>query len=158
MKWWGRRSSASATRVAYRLPDGSDGGWLNYTCAAPFSVLLRTTAPDGSLRRAYYQAVQPIDATRTRLFFMVRSRETDPGELAAQRDVEEVVQAEDLRMNASLPPAPVLPRRWPSTSTSGPTATASSTVASSATCSPPIPPHRTESTPWPCSATSPTPM
>jgi hypothetical protein len=77
-------------------------GWLRYTYAAPFTVLLRSEEPDGGLRQSFFQAVQPIDVRRTRLFFIVRVPETDPAELAELRDVEEVVQQEDLWITAAL--------------------------------------------------------
>jgi nitrite reductase/ring-hydroxylating ferredoxin subunit len=80
----------------------STEGWLRYTYAAPFTVLLRSEEPDGLLRQSFFQAIQPIDECRTRLFFIVRVLETDPallGELLAQ---EEVVQQEDLWITAAL--------------------------------------------------------
>lgn len=80
----------------------STEGWLRYTYAAPFTVLLRSEEPDGALRQSFFQAIQPIDERRTRLFFMVRVPETDPtmvSELLAQ---EEIVQQEDLWITAAL--------------------------------------------------------
>ena len=77
-------------------------GWLRYTYAAPFTVLLRSEEPDGTLRQSFFQAVQPIDERRTRLFFIVRVVETDPATLREWREIEEVVQQEDLWMTAAL--------------------------------------------------------
>ena len=77
-------------------------GWLRYTYAAPFTVLLRSEEPDGSLRQSFFQAIQPIDERRTRLFFVVRVPETDPVALRELREVEEVVQHEDLWITAAL--------------------------------------------------------
>ena len=53
-------------------------GWLKYTFAAPFTVLLRSEEPDGRVRQSFFQSIQPIDELHTRLFFMVRVPETDP--------------------------------------------------------------------------------
>ena len=80
--------------------DSSVEGWLRYTLAAPFTVLLRSEEPDGTLRQSFFQAVQPIDETRTRLFFMVRVPESDPDVLAELLDAEEQVQREDLWITA----------------------------------------------------------
>ena len=77
-------------------------GWLRYTYAAPFTVLLRSEEPDGGLRQSFFQAIQPIDERRTRLFFIVRVPETDSDALRALREVEEVVQQEDLWITAAL--------------------------------------------------------
>ena len=77
-------------------------GWLRYTYAAPFTVLLRSEEPDGGLRQSFFQAIQPIDERRTRLFFIVRVPETDPVALDELRQVEEVVQQEDLWITAAL--------------------------------------------------------
>lgn len=80
----------------------STEGWLRYTLAVPFTVLLRSEEPDGGLRVSFFQAVQPIDEHHTRLFFQVRVPETDPVELAAALAQEEVVQREDLWITAAL--------------------------------------------------------
>jgi vanillate O-demethylase monooxygenase subunit len=77
-------------------------GWLRYTCAAPFTVLLRSEEPDGGLRQSFFQAIQPIDERRTRLFFIVRVPETDPVALDELREIEEGVQMEDLWITAAL--------------------------------------------------------
>ena len=77
-------------------------GWLRYTYAAPFTVLLRSEEPDGGLRQSFFQAVQPVDDRRTRLFFIVRVPETDPDELRELQAQEEVVQQEDLWITAAL--------------------------------------------------------
>jgi phenylpropionate dioxygenase-like ring-hydroxylating dioxygenase large terminal subunit len=77
-------------------------GWLRYTYAAPFTVLLRSEEPDGGLRQSFFQAIQPIDERHTRLFFIVRVAETDPAALNELREVEEVVQQEDLWITAAL--------------------------------------------------------
>jgi phenylpropionate dioxygenase-like ring-hydroxylating dioxygenase large terminal subunit len=77
-------------------------GWLRYTLAAPFTVMLRSEEPDGSLRNSFFQAAQPIDERRTRLFFRVRVPQTDPNVLAGMRADEEVVQQEDLWITAAL--------------------------------------------------------
>jgi phenylpropionate dioxygenase-like ring-hydroxylating dioxygenase large terminal subunit len=82
--------------------DVSTEGWLRYTYAAPFTVLLRSEEPDGSLRQSFFQAIQPIDERRTRLFFIVRVPETDPAVLSEFLAVEEVVQQEDLWITAAL--------------------------------------------------------
>ena len=58
--------------------DVSTEGWLRYTCVAPFTVLLRSEEPDGSLRQSFFQAIQPIDEHHTRMFFIMRVPETDP--------------------------------------------------------------------------------
>ncbi len=71
-------------------------GWLRYSCAAPFTVMLRSEEPDGALRNSFLQVIQPISATHTRLFFQVRVPQTDPAKLAAMLEVEEGVQREDL--------------------------------------------------------------
>jgi len=80
----------------------STEGWLRYTMVAPFTVLLRSEEPDGRLRVSFFQAVQPIDEHRTRLFFQVRVPETGPTELAAALAQEEIVQQEDLWITAAL--------------------------------------------------------
>ena len=77
-------------------------GWLRYTCAAPFTVLLRSEEPDGTLRQSFFQAIQPIDERRTRIYFMVRVLETDRAELNELLDQEEVVQQEDVWITAAL--------------------------------------------------------
>ena len=77
-------------------------GWLRYTCAAPFTVLLRSEEPDGTLRQSFFQAIQPIDERRTRIYFMVRVLETDPAELSELLAQEEVVQQEDVWITAAL--------------------------------------------------------
>ena len=77
-------------------------GWLRYTLAAPFTVLLRSEEPDGGLRQSFFQAVQPIDERRTRLFFMVRVPQTDPDVLAGLLAQEEIVQQEDVWITAAL--------------------------------------------------------
>jgi phenylpropionate dioxygenase-like ring-hydroxylating dioxygenase large terminal subunit len=82
--------------------DTSTEGWLRYSFVAPFTVLLRSEEPDGSLRQSFFQAVQPIDSQRTRLFFIVRVPETDPVILAAMLAEEEGVQREDLWITAAL--------------------------------------------------------
>ena len=79
----------------------STEGWLRYTLAAPFTVLLRSEEPDGALRQSFFQAIQPIDQHHTRLFFMVRVPETDPDILEAMLHDEERVQQEDLQMTAA---------------------------------------------------------
>jgi phenylpropionate dioxygenase-like ring-hydroxylating dioxygenase large terminal subunit len=80
----------------------STEGWLRYTYAAPFTVLLRSEEPDGRLRQSFFQAIQPIDQHRTRLFFMVRVCETDPATLGDLLAQEEIVQQEDLWITAAL--------------------------------------------------------
>jgi vanillate O-demethylase monooxygenase subunit len=82
--------------------DTSTEGWLRYSFVAPFTVLLRSEEPDGALRQSFFQAVQPIDSQRTRLFFIVRVPETDPVTLAAMLAEEEGVQREDLWITAAL--------------------------------------------------------
>jgi phenylpropionate dioxygenase-like ring-hydroxylating dioxygenase large terminal subunit len=77
-------------------------GWLRYTLSAPFTVLLRSEEPDGSLRQSFFQAIQPIDERHTRLFFMVRVAETDAGALADLLAQEEIVQQEDVWITAAL--------------------------------------------------------
>ena len=77
-------------------------GWLRYTCAAPFTVLLRSEEPDGRLRNSFFQAVQPIDERRTRMFFLIRVPQIDAAELAAMMVVEQGVLDEDHRMNSAL--------------------------------------------------------
>jgi len=90
--------------VQRKLADDNIGteGWLRYTYAAPFTVLLRSEEPDGGLRQSFFQAIQPIDEHHTRLFFIVRVPETDPEALRELRQVEEVVQQEDLWITAAL--------------------------------------------------------
>jgi phenylpropionate dioxygenase-like ring-hydroxylating dioxygenase large terminal subunit len=90
--------------VQRKLADDNVGteGWLRYTYAAPFTVLLRSEEPDGDLRQSFFQAIQPIDARRTRLFFIVRVPETDPAVLSELLAQEEVVQQEDLWITAAL--------------------------------------------------------
>ncbi len=80
----------------------STEGWLRYTLAAPFTVLLRSEEPDGHLRQSFFQSVQPIDERRTRLFFIVRVPQTDPDELAELLAQEEIVQQEDVWITAAL--------------------------------------------------------
>ena len=82
--------------------DLSTEGWLRYTYAAPFTVLLRSEEPDGGLRQSFFQAIQPVDERRTRLFFMVRVPETDPTVLSELLAQEEVVQQEDVWITAAL--------------------------------------------------------
>ncbi len=82
--------------------DISTEGWLRYTYAAPFTVLLRSEEPDGRLRTSFFQAIQPIDERRTRLFFMVRVPETDPAVLEEMLAQEQIVQQEDLWITAAL--------------------------------------------------------
>jgi len=90
--------------VRRKLADDGESteGWLRYTMVAPFTVLLRSEEPDGALRVSFFQAVQPIDGRRTRLFFQVRVPDTDPVELAAALAQEEIVQQEDLWITAAL--------------------------------------------------------
>jgi phenylpropionate dioxygenase-like ring-hydroxylating dioxygenase large terminal subunit len=76
-------------------------GWLRYTLAAPFTVLLRSEEPDGRLRTSFFQAVQPIDERLTRMFFMIRVPQTDADELAAMLVVEQGVLDEDHRMTSA---------------------------------------------------------
>jgi phenylpropionate dioxygenase-like ring-hydroxylating dioxygenase large terminal subunit len=80
----------------------STEGWLRYTCVVPFFVLLRSEEPDGTLRQSFLQAIQPIDQHHTRMFFIHRVPQTDPGELAELHAAEEIVQREDLWMTAAL--------------------------------------------------------
>lgn len=80
----------------------STEGWLRYTYAAPFTVVLRSEERDGRLRQSFFQAIQPIDEQRTRLFFMVRVSENDPATLADLLAQEEIVQQEDLWITAAL--------------------------------------------------------
>ncbi|MEP7115410.1 MAG: aromatic ring-hydroxylating dioxygenase subunit alpha [Ilumatobacteraceae bacterium] len=80
----------------------STEGWLRYTYAAPFTVLLRSEEPDGQLRQSFFQAIQPIDEHHTRLFFMVRVPEHDPAVLSQLLAQEEVVQQEDVWITAAL--------------------------------------------------------
>ena len=80
----------------------STEGWLRYTCVVPFTVLLRSEEPDGSLRQSFFQAIQPIDQHSTRLFFIHRVPDTDPDVLAELHAAEEIVQQEDLWMTAAL--------------------------------------------------------
>lgn len=82
--------------------DGSTEGWLRYTLAAPFTVLLRSEEPDGALRTSFFQAIQPIDEATTRMFFLIRVPYTDPGRLEATLVVEQGVLDEDHRMNSAL--------------------------------------------------------
>jgi vanillate O-demethylase monooxygenase subunit len=82
--------------------DVSTEGWLRYTLAVPFTVLLRSEEPNGDLRQSFFQAVQPIDQRRTRLFFIVRVPETDPAVLESYLAQEEVVQREDVWITAAL--------------------------------------------------------
>ena len=82
--------------------DESTEGWLRYTFAAPFTVLLRSEEPDGALRQSFFQVVQPIDERRTRLFFMVRVPQTATDVLAELLAQEEIVQQEDLWITAAL--------------------------------------------------------
>jgi phenylpropionate dioxygenase-like ring-hydroxylating dioxygenase large terminal subunit len=77
-------------------------GWLRYTAAAPFTVLLRSEEPDGALRTSFFQAIQPIDEHRTRMFFMIRVPYTDPERLAATLIVEQGILDEDHVMNSAL--------------------------------------------------------
>jgi vanillate O-demethylase monooxygenase subunit len=80
----------------------STEGWLRYTLAAPFTVLLRSEEPDGAIRQSFFQAIQPIDERRTRLFFMVRVPQTDHDVLAELLAQEEIVQQEDVWITAAL--------------------------------------------------------
>ncbi len=82
--------------------DVSTEGWLRYTLVVPFTVLLRSEEPNGEMRQSFFQAVQPIDERRTRLFFIVRVPETDPAVLESFLRQEEVVQSEDLWITAAL--------------------------------------------------------
>jgi len=82
--------------------DVSTEGWLRYTYVAPFTVLLRSEEPDGSLRQSFLQAIQPIDEHHTRMFFITRVPQTDPEFLADLWAQEEIVQREDLWMTAAL--------------------------------------------------------
>ena len=77
-------------------------GWLRYTYAAPFTVLLRSEEPDGTLRQSFFQAIQPIDQRRTRLFFLVRVPTRTSAVLRELLAEEEVVQQEDLWITAAL--------------------------------------------------------
>jgi phenylpropionate dioxygenase-like ring-hydroxylating dioxygenase large terminal subunit len=90
--------------VQRKLADdnASTEGWLRYTLTAPFTVTLRSEEPDGVLRQSFFQAIQPIDERRTRLFFMVRVLETDPTVLAELLAQEEIVQQEDVWITAAL--------------------------------------------------------
>ena len=90
--------------VQRKLADDNVGteGWLRYTLVAPFTVLLRSEESDGRLRQSFFQAIQPIDDRHTRLFFLVRVPETDPGKLGELLAQEEVVQKEDLWITAAL--------------------------------------------------------
>lgn len=76
-------------------------GWLRYTLAAPFTVLLRSEEPDGRLRTSFFQAIQPIGEHLTRMFFMIRVPQSDPDELAAMLEVEQGVLDEDHRMTSA---------------------------------------------------------
>ena len=80
----------------------STEGWLRYTCAAPFTVLLRSEEPDGGLRQSFFQAIQPIDERRTRIYFIVRVLDTDPDALNELLAQEEIVQQEDVWITAAL--------------------------------------------------------
>jgi vanillate O-demethylase monooxygenase subunit len=80
----------------------STEGWLRYTLAAPFTVLLRSEEPDGRVRQSFFQTIQPIDECRTRLFFIVRVPETDPNALGELLAREEIVQQEDVWITAAL--------------------------------------------------------
>lgn len=82
--------------------DVATEGWLRYTYVAPFTVLLRSEEPDGTLRQSFFQAIQPIDERRTRIYFMVRVLESDPVELSELLAQEEIVQQEDLWITAAL--------------------------------------------------------
>lgn len=82
--------------------NASTEGWLRYSCAAPFTVLLRSEEPDGGLRQSFFQAIQPIDERRTRIYFIVRVPETDPGTLKELLAQEELVQQEDVWITAAL--------------------------------------------------------
>ncbi len=82
--------------------DTTTEGWLRYTLAAPFTVLLRSEEPDGRLRTSFFQAIQPIDHRRTRMFFLIRVPLTDPVGLAAMLEVEQGILDEDHRMNSAL--------------------------------------------------------
>jgi phenylpropionate dioxygenase-like ring-hydroxylating dioxygenase large terminal subunit len=82
--------------------DESTEGWLRYTLVAPFTVMLRSEEPDGRLRNSFFQAIQPIDARRTRLFFHVRVPQTDRAVLAEMLAEEEIVQQEDVWITAAL--------------------------------------------------------
>jgi phenylpropionate dioxygenase-like ring-hydroxylating dioxygenase large terminal subunit len=77
-------------------------GWLRYTLAAPFTVLLRSEEPDGYVRQSFFQAIQPIDEHHTRLFFMVRVPQTDPDVLDELLAQEEIVQEEDVWITSAL--------------------------------------------------------
>lgn len=77
-------------------------GWLHYRFAAPFTVHLRSEEPDGRLRNSFFQAIQPMDARRSRLFFQTRVPQTDPAELGPLFDYEQEVQLEDLWMNRAV--------------------------------------------------------
>ena len=90
--------------VQRKLTDDGVGteGWLRYTLAAPFTVLLRSEEPDGGLRNSFFQAIQPIDERRTRLFFIVRVPETDRDALRELLAKEEIVQQEDVWITAAL--------------------------------------------------------
>lgn len=79
----------------------STEGWLHYTLVAPFTVLLRSEERDGSLRTSFFQAIQPIDERRTRMFFMIRVPQTDPEQLAEMLLIEEGVLREDHRMTSA---------------------------------------------------------
>jgi phenylpropionate dioxygenase-like ring-hydroxylating dioxygenase large terminal subunit len=81
--------------------DATTEGWLRYTLAAPYTVLLRSEEADGTLRQSFFQAVQPIDQQRTRLFFLVRVLTTDADELSELAAAEEQVQREDLWITAA---------------------------------------------------------
>ena len=82
--------------------DVSTEGWLRYTYAAPFTVLLRSEEPDGRLRQSFFQAIQPLDDRQTRIYFIVRVLEIDPVELTELRAQEEIVQQEDVWITAAL--------------------------------------------------------
>jgi vanillate O-demethylase monooxygenase subunit len=89
------------TLQKFAADDVSTEGWLHYTLAAPFTVLLRSEEPDGSLRTSFFQAIQPIDERMTRMFFMIRVPQTDPEQLAEMLLVEEGVLREDHRMTSA---------------------------------------------------------
>ena len=92
-----------ATRLR-KLTDDGEGveGWLRYTCAAPFTVMLRSEEPDGRMRTSFFQAIQPIDERRTRMFFMIRVPYTEDAQLAATLPIEQQILNEDHVMNSAL--------------------------------------------------------
>lgn len=79
----------------------STEGWLRYTLQAPFTVVLRSEEAGGALRTSFFQAIQPIDAERTRMFFLVRVPQTDGPTLAAMCASDTQVLAEDQAMTAA---------------------------------------------------------